>query len=171
MARHLIETDLSLITKCIQDKISAALADISSIHPDNLVTLETPSTESYFIYQKAHGYRCPAIFVEDGETDFRQAEWKSNFIDALATVYVTVKVEDYNMDLITLKAMRYQAALHEILDQTSLVSSDNAVSLKLRVKRIKPSGIYTYENSESSSTATFFKEYTLQLDVEHYENY
>jgi hypothetical protein len=103
--------------------------------------------------------------------DFRQATTQANFINAITSINVTVKVEDRKMELLVIKALRYQAALHEVLDQTTLASADGLVSLKVRVKNIKPSGIYTYGNSEADDTATFFKEYTLNLAVEHYENY
>lgn len=171
MARHLTETDLDLITACIKANIDTALADVSSIHPDQLVSMESPETSSYFNFYHAHGYRCPAIFVVDDGMDFRQSETKANHINAISSINVSVKVEDKDKTLLTKKALRYQAALHEILDQTPLANGDGTVKIYLRVKNIVPSGLYTYADSETDTTASFFFEYMLKLAVEHYENF
>ena len=171
MARKLTETDLKLIMAYIKANIATALAAIRVDRADPIVTTEPPPSESYFIFQKAKGYRCPAIFVEDAGMDFRQAEKKANHINALSSINVTVKVQDRKKYLLTIKALRYQAALHQLLDQTPLANSDGTVKLYLRVKRIKPSGLYTYDNSEEDDTADFFFEYMLELAVEHVENF
>ena len=169
--RQLTETAVSLISGYIQTNITAALASIASIHPNDEVTTESPSSESYFYFEPAHAYRCPAVWVVDDSMDFRQNETRANFINSMLSINVTVKVEDSDMSLLTLKAWRYQAALHSLLDQTPLVSADQAVSIKVRVKRIKPSGLYTYANPQPEEMATFYKEYMLQLDVEFFENF
>lgn len=171
MARHLTETAVTLLTTYIQDNIATALASIAAIRPDDLVSLEPPVNTSYFIAPKQHGYQCPAIFVIDDNTDFRQNEMKANFINALMKINVTVKVEDQDAYLLTLKAWRYQAALHQLLDQTPIDNGDSTVSLLSKVRRITPSGIYSYQNSESDTTASFFKEYELQLEVDFFENF
>ncbi len=171
MARHLTETDLNLITGYIQANIAGALSAIRISRNDPVVTTEPPPSESYFNYFKAHGYRCPAIFVIDDGMDFRQSEKKANHINAISSINVTVKVEDRKKELLVIKALRYQAALHQLLDQTPLVNSDHTVKLYLRVKKIKPSGLYTYGNSEEDDQALFFFEYMLELAVEHVENF
>ncbi len=171
MARHLTETDLDLITAHIQNNIASALAAIRINRNDPIVTTEPPPTDSYFNYFKAHGYRCPAIFVIDDGMDFRQQEKNANHINALSSINVTVKVEDRKKELLVIKALRYQAALHQLLDQTPLANNDNTVKLYLRVKKIKPSGLYTYGNSEEDDSASFFYEYMLELAVEHVENF
>lgn len=169
-ARQLSETGVQLIENYIKDNITAALAAVAAIRPGD-VTTESPSSESYFPYFKAHGYRCPAIFVVDDGMDFRQSETKANFINAMFSVNVSVKVEDKTMDLLTVKAWRYQAALHSLLDQTTLATQDGKVNLVSRVRKIEPDGPYTYGNDEADETATFFKEYMLKLDVEFFENF
>lgn len=169
--RYLTETAVQLIMTHIQSNITTALAAIAVIRPDNIVSLESPESDAYFYFAKAHGYRCPAIFVIDDDMDFRQQETKANFINALLGINVTVKVEDQDADYLTKKAWRYQAALHSLLDQTSLVSADSKVKLVSKVRRIRPTGMYTYENSEPDSTANFFKEYELQLEVDFFENF
>ena len=170
-SRQLTETAVTLIVQYLRTNINAALQAIALIHPDDLVTLEPPPSSSYFPFEKAHGYQCPAIFVVDDGMDFRQAEKGANYIDALLAVNVTVKVEDSDMTLLTMKAWRYQAALQSLLDQTPLASLDGKVKLYSKVKGIKPSGTYTYGNSEEDETATFFKEYTLNLAIDFFENF
>jgi len=133
--------------------------------------MEPPESENYFIAPKQHGYRCPAVFIIDENTDFRQTETKANFINAVMNINVTIKVEDQNSALLTIKAWRYQAALHQVLDQTPIASADSAVKILSKVRRITPSGIYSYQNSEADSTASFYKEYELQLEVDFFENF
>ncbi len=174
MARHLTETALTLITDLIKKEIGGALQKIRTIRPDNTVTTEIPPTESYFNYPEAHGYRCPAIFVIDKPNvgmDFRQGEIGANHINALLNIDVSVKVEDRLKRLLVLKALRYQAALHQILDQTPLASSDGKVKLYSRVKRIVPSGLYTYTEDEKDTKAVFYFEYRLELEVDFFENF
>jgi len=168
--RLLAEEAINLIVSTIQTNIASALSSVSAYWNDGLVTMEPPPSGSYFIYPKAHGYQCPAIFViDEGPHDFRQAENQSNFINARMAINVSVKIEDQTADTITIKAWRYASALHQILDQANLASSDGTVKIVVKVKRMKPGGLYTLANDESDSTAQFFKEYELYCDVDFFE--
>ena len=171
MARQLTETAVTQIKTLIKSNIGQALIDVRTYRADAKVSTEPPPTESYFIAPEEHGYECPAIFIIDGGTDFRQSSEKSNCINALMSIDVSVKVEDRDKYLLTTKAWRYQAALHKVLDLTRLASLDGTTTLFIRVKRIKPSGVYAYANAEKDSTASFFFEYTLNLEVEYIENF
>jgi hypothetical protein len=168
--RLLAEAAVDLIVTAIQTNITAALANVRSYWHDGEVTTESPPTGSYFIYPKARGYRCPAIFViDEGPHDFRQSELKSNFVNAKLSINVSVKIEDKDAYKLTLKAWRYASALHQILEQATLVSSDNTVKIVVIVKRAKPGPLYAVENDDSDQTAAFFKEYVFYCDVEFYE--
>jgi hypothetical protein len=168
---HLLaEAAVCLIVDTIKANIQLALQDVRVYWSDGKVTTEVPPTESYFIYPKAQGYRCPAIFVIDEGTDFRLSTTNSNFINALMSINVSVKIEDKDAYKLALKAWRYASALHAILEQANLVSPDNTVSIKIKVKRSKPGPLYTIENDDPDTSAQFFKEYELFCDVEFYEN-
>lgn len=169
---HLLaEAAVGLIKDAIKANITDALAQVRSYWHDGKVTTEVPPTESYFIYPNAHGYRCPAIFIIDqGPHDFRQGSTQSNFINASLSINVSVKIEDRDAYKLTLKAWRYASALHSILEQANLVSSDKTVKIVVKVVRMKPGPLYTLANDEADSTAQFFKEYELYCDVEFYEN-
>jgi hypothetical protein len=169
---HLLaEAATCLILDTIKANIQTALGEVRNYWSDGKVTTEIPPTESYFIYPKAQGYRCPAIWVIDEGTNFRLSETQSNFINALMSINVSVKIEDKDAYKLALKAWRYASALHAILDQANLVSPDNAVSIKIKVKSTKPGPLYAIENSDPDTTAQFFKEYELFCDVEFYENF
>lgn len=166
----LSEAAICLIIDTIKANIGQALADVRTYWADGKVTTEVPPQNSYFIYPSAQGYRCPAIFVIDDNTDFRQSVVNANFINASMSINVTVKVEDKDQYKLALKSWRYASALHSILDQANLVNSDNAVKLVVRVRRLKPGPMYTIPNDDADTTAQFFKEYELSCDVDFYEN-
>jgi hypothetical protein len=167
----LSEAAVTLIINSIKANIATALASVRGYYHDGAVTTEVPPTTSYFIYPKAHGYACPAIFVIDDTTDFRQSEKLANFIDAKMSINVSVKIEDIDQTSLTVKGWRYVSALHSILEQSSLVSADSTIKLTIKVKRVKPGDMYVLGNAEADSTATFFKEYTLYCDVEFFESF
>lgn len=171
MARRLSEEATILTLDYLKANIATALAAVRTDRADAKVTTEPPPTNSYFVYPKAHGYKCPAIFVIDDGMDFRQPETKANFVNSKFSLVVSVKVEDKDLEKLTFKAWRYQAALHQLLDLTELASSDNLVKLNIVVSSIKPSGIYTIPNAEPDSTATFFKEVTLRCTVNYFEGF
>lgn len=166
---HLLaEAAVFLIQDTIKANIEGALATVRAYYDDGKVTTEPPPTTSYFIYPKAHGYRCPAIFIIDDTTDFRLSQKQANYINAAITINVSLKVEDKDQYKLAVKAWRYVAALHSILDQATLVSADETIKLVVKVERAKPGPMYTLEDSDAE-TAQFFKEYVLQCQVEFYE--
>jgi hypothetical protein len=165
----LSEAAVTLITNTIKTNIAGALASVRNYAADGAVTTEVPA--SYFIYPKATGYRCPAVFVVDENTDFRQANMEANFIDARMSINVTVKVEDKDQNALTIKSWRYASALQSILEQSNLVSPDGKVKLSIKVRRIKPGPMYVLAESEAETSASFFKEYDLFLDVDFFESF
>ena len=167
----LSEEAVNLILTSIKTNIAPALASIRSYWDDGTVTTEPPPTSSYFIYPKAQGYRCPAIWVVDEGTDFRKSETKANFIDALMSINVSVKVEDKDQYKLAIKCWRYVSALYSILEESNLVSSDGAVKIVVKVNRVKAGPMYTIENDDPDVTAQFFKEYELFCDVEFYQGF
>ena len=168
---HLLtEAACGLIVDTIKTNIVAQLALVRTYWADAKVTTEPPPTESYFIYPKARGYRMPAIFVEDDGTEFQQAQAEANYIHAKMSINVSVKVEDKDQYKLMLKSWRYASALHAILEQANLASSDNSVKLVVKVTRIKPTSMYTIANDDADQTAQFFKEYVLFCEVEFWEN-
>lgn len=171
MARQLSETAISLVVAYLKANMATALSGVRTYHADAKVTTEAPPSQSYFIYPKAHGYKCPAIFVIDDGMDFRQPELKANFIDAKLSLVVSVKVEDRDAEKLTYKAWRYQAALHQLLDLTELASADKLVKLSIVVSSIKPSGIYTLATAQPDEQASFFKEYVLRCTVNYFEGF
>jgi hypothetical protein len=168
--RLLTEAAIFMIQDRIKSEITLALSKVRTYYHDGQVTTESPSNESYFIYPKAQGYRCPAIYVEDAGFDFRQGETKANFVNAKASINVSFKVEDKDQYKLTLKCFRYISAMHQILEQANIVNADKSVKLVVQVKSVKPGPMYTLTESEPDSTAQFFKEYVFYCDVDFYEN-
>lgn len=162
----MIEKDVDLILEYVQANLPAALAAVRAQRADKLVTTENP--QSYFIYPKARGYKTPAVFVIGEAMDFNQEGFGSNFVPAVSTVNVSVLVEDRNADLLTRKVYRYLSALHEVLEQATLQSSDDEVKIFVRVSRSQISPLYS--NSDKESETVFRKEAALYLTVEHREN-
>lgn len=167
-ARKLTEGTVNLLTDCIKTNIAAALTAVQA-DSDHSVTTEPPKT--YFIYAGAVGFRTPAVFVIADDMDFKQQERQANFINAMLRVNVTILVEDRNSELLTRRCWRYQSALHSVLDETQLTSSDNKLKIVSVVRRASYSPTYSKTVDKNSPEAVFRKEVLIECDVEHYENY
>lgn len=168
--RWLSEQTIGLIQKAIKADIGAALIAVRVQRADFVVTTEAPSNQSYFIYEGAKGYRCPAIFTIIDSFDMLNLDRGANFIAGRARVIVSVIVEDRKLDLLTVKAWRYQSALHSVLHLASLTSADSKVRLECKVERVLFSHEFSDALDSDAPTGVFRKEVALHLDVEHYEN-
>lgn len=167
-ARKLLEGDVDLILTHIKTNIAAALADVRADRTDPIVTTEPP--KSYFIYPMAVGYKTPAVFVIGDSMQFMQPNGP-NFIKALSSINVTVLIEDRTAERLTIKAFRYMAALHEVLEQTNLQTADNKLKIVCKVTRAENSPLYSTKEDESAPDNVFRKEVSLFLEVDHWENF
>lgn len=167
-APWLAEGTVVLIQNFIKANIVNALTSVRTQRNDAQVNLTEPLT--YFIYETAKGYKTPAIFVICEDFDFRLSENQANHINGTARVNVTVVVEDREKSQLTYKCWRFQSALHELLAQTALTSTDNRLKLTVAVKRASFSPVYS-SAAERGTAAVFRKEVMLELDVFHRENY
>jgi hypothetical protein len=165
-SRKLAEVATNLIIARIKSEIAAALADVRTDRVDGKVSTEVP--RNYFIYEKAIGFQAPAVFVICQEMDFRKAERGANHINAVSRFGVSVLIEDIDCDRLTIKAWRYQAALHKILDQTHLDDVDETMKIVVKVNNASFSPVFT---NAGESPNNFRKEVVLNCDVEHYESF
>lgn len=169
-ARNLAEGATTLIISQIQTNIDSALNSVATYFtgtgPGNGVSLENP--REYFFYEKPQGYMLPAVFVIPKDIDFSIDKNKSNFVNAQTKYMISVLVEDEDLERLTVKAWRYQSALHSVLDQTSMVSSDNSLQLKCVVYHATFSPTWTTEDGLKGS---FRKEVVLECEVTHLENF
>lgn len=165
--RQLIETDIDLIETQIKSNIATALADVRTQRADPTVSTEPPN--GYYIYEKSQAYRCPAVFIIGDRIDFKKLEKQANFIDAVSRINVTVLIEDKDAERLTIKAWRYQAALHEVLDQVQLTSADSRVKITIVVMNASFSPLYSLTQDPTAANAIFRKEVVLECDVHHYE--
>jgi hypothetical protein len=163
--RFLSETIVTQVQKQIKDNISAALADIRTDRIDAKVTTEPP--QSYFIYEKAKGFRTPACFTILRQINFQKDTLGANHITGRANMNVTVVIEDKDAEKLSIKAWRYQAALHEVLDQKVLTVTDKA-KLFLIVDDALFSPIYTAQIANGPE-GVFRQEMALDLRIEHRE--
>lgn len=166
VVRHLVESACDAIIDQLKAALPAALVDIRANRGDNLVTMEPP--RDYFVYPKAKGYRTPAVFVIGDRIDFLKAQKGANHVNAAVRVNVTVLVEDKDAERLMRKSYRYQAAMHQVLDQQPLMTSDNQARLTIVVQNASFSGLYS--NMEAGSPAAVFRqEIALECDVFDYE--
>lgn len=168
-ARKLLEGDVNLIIAEIKSKISSALADTRADRNDAAVSTESPSTQSYFTYARATGYKLPAVFVIGESMNFQQSAGP-NFVKSIDHINVTVVIEDKWADKLVTKAFRYMAALHEILEQANLTTSDNKLKIVCKIVRAENSALYSTKQDEQSAENVFRKEVSLYLEVEHWES-
>lgn len=167
-SRLLTEFTVNMITDKIKADIAAALAEVRTDRNDPIVSTAPP--KKYFIYDHAKGYDCPYVYVICNTHKMNNAERGANHLNTTAIVHVSVVVEDRVKDLLVIKSWRYQAALHKILHETELTSSDNLVTLKIKVSEMGFSPEYSGLEDKSASGSVFRKEVVLSCEVEHYEN-
>ena len=166
-AYQLSEITADLIEMSIRSNIAAALANVRSQRLDPTVTTEVP--KEYFQYEAAHVYRAPAIFTIIKDQTPRDSIMGANHVNMMSDVVVAVVIEDRLARLLVKKSYRYQAALFQLLHQTTLTTADDSVRLFLRVQNMQFSGVINLKNAKASD-AVFRKEVSLRLQVEHIEN-
>jgi hypothetical protein len=167
-SRRLAEITVKLIEAHIKANIATALAEVRTDRADAAVTTEVP--KSYFKYELAEGYRAPAVFTICDSIQSRNVEKQANFLACMATVRVSVIVEDRLKDSLVVKSWRYQAALHKLLHLVDLISADSKVKIVSKVEEILFSPEFTDTKDPSAPQSVFRKEVLLLLNVEHYEN-
>lgn len=165
-AAQLSERTRSLILSYIKNNIGAELAAIRADRQDPSVSTEPP--KSYFDYEGAHTYQCPAIFIVI-DSFVPMDKQGPNHVNAVVTAYVTAVVEDREAELLVKKTERYQAALFKILQWADYVDIEDNVKLWSEVVRCRFSALYT-KDLPADQVGRFRKEVSLELAVKHWEN-
>jgi hypothetical protein len=165
--RYLAEGAIRYMETYIQTNIGSALDNVAQNVGTPKVSLEAP--RSYFYYEQPQAYECPAIILVMDDMDFKIEERKSNFLNAQDRINVSVVVEDQDKDTVVVKAWRYQSALHYVLDEATITSSDSAMNLRCVVQRARFSD--TYQLEEDRGPGSFRKEVLLECGVTHLEKY
>ena len=171
-AAQLSERTRSLVLQAIKDNIDAELAVIRTDRDDPTVNTNPP--RSYFNFDGALTYQCPAVFVV--VEDFTLLDEQGpNFVNATVKVNVTVVTEGQaeangNVGGLTIQCERYQAALFKILQWTEYVDNADNVKMFSRVKRCFFSPTYTKKATPQGVMGNFRKEVCLELEVKHWEN-
>jgi len=165
-ATQLAEKTRALLMATIKADIVAELADIRTDRADPQVSSEPP--RSYFIFDGAITYQCPAVFVVVDSIEFPDDQTGPNFVNARVRTYVSVVVEDREEDKLTLKTERYQAALFKILHWRTLEDVPKNVKIFSRILRCEFSPLYT--KKRDGGLSDFRKEVAIELEVKHFEN-
>lgn len=168
-AVQLTERARGLILTQIKNNIASELAAIRTDRADNTVSTEPPNTQSYFIFDGAHTYQCPAIFVVSDTVEVPDERIGSNYVNAVMKFFVSAVVAAQIESSVTIKAERYQAALFKILHQTVINDSTDNVKIYILCKRIQFSEVYT-KSRKGDNMADFRKEVAIELEVKHWEN-
>jgi hypothetical protein len=167
--RKLAEGTVTNMITYIQSNISAAL-DTVGANATTPPSVNIPNPKEYFIFPKPHGYQLPAIFVLCDDFDFNIDKMKSNFVNATVKVNVSAVIEGQTEDETTYVTWRYLSALHSVLDQTPIISTDNLLKLVVVVYHASFSPLYMRTESNGDG-GKFRKEIVLKCDVTHLENY
>ncbi len=164
--RHLGETTVLSIRDHIKTNIAGILASLRTERGDAKVSTEPP--QSYFIYERAKQYKTPACFVVLRDMDFQKSATGANHITARAGVTVSIVVEDKDREKLTIKAWRYQAALHELLDQTILDVTGTKIFLIVQDASFSP--IFTVDTA-ATSDGVFRQEMALSVEAQGREGF
>lgn len=164
-AEQLVEKTRDLLLTALKEDIGSALAAIRTDRDDPIVTTEPP--RSFYIYDGASTYQCPAVFCVVDSAEFPESQLGPNHINALVKIYVSVVVEDREAKLLTIKSERYQAALFRILHRRHLENQPKNLKIYSRVLRTQFSPLFT---KERENAGVFRKEVSLELEVKHFEN-
>jgi hypothetical protein len=164
--RHLVETAVDLVVDKLKADLPDALNDIRINRADNLVTMEPP--KGYYTYPRSQGYRCPIVFVIGDRIDFLKAQRQANHVNAAIRLNISVMVEDKDSDRLMRKSYRYQAAIHQVLDQAVLQSADNLARMTVVIQNASFSPLYS--NLEAGDPQSVFRqEIALECDVYDFE--
>ncbi len=166
-AAQLSERTRILILNLIKASISTELTAIRTDRNDNHVHTEPPL--SYFIFDGAHTYQCPAVFVIVDSGEIPDEKTGTNYVNAIMKMYVTVVVEGQEETALTIKAERYQSALFKILHQTTITDTTDNVKIYSLCKRFQFSQLYT-KSRAAENMGNFRKEVAIELEIKHYEN-
>lgn len=166
--QYLAEGAVRYMVDYIKANIGAALDNVSQNVGVPQVQLNNPL--NYFIYEQPDAYQCPAVIVIMDDMDFKIEERKSNFVNAQDKINVSIVVEDQDQSLLTVKAWRYQSALHALLDGSTITSPDDAMVLKCFVYRARFSSVYA-RPEDTPSVGAFRKEVLLECGVTHFEKH
>jgi hypothetical protein len=166
-ARYLMEGAVDLIESYIQTNLPGALDAQSAYYTDG-INLENP--REYFIYPKSKGLQPPCVFVIGDALDFKISENKSNFVNGEDRINVSIVAEDTDETRLTRKVYRYQAALHQVLDEAEIISLDSQLKIVVVVYNAAFSDIYMRKETTGDG-GNFRKEVSLQCRVAHFENF
>lgn len=173
-SRRLVEYTCTLMRDKILSDLKAALDQVWSDRADEMnwpLTLEMPEAASIFFHTPAQVMKAPALFIIAEDSNYRKREKAANHINSLDRVNVAIVVEDRTQELLTKKAWRYHAALHQVLDQAILTSSDQTTRLAVVVTNSVFSPHYSDSKNPASDSSTFRQEFALECSVEHWENF
>lgn len=163
---QLVEETRDLILDTIKAEIAAALTAIATDRADPSVTTNPP--QSFFIFDGAHTYQCPAIFCVVDSMEIPEPQTGANFVSGIVRMFVSAVIEDQEADRLTIKSERYQAALFGILHHRTLENVPKNVKLWSRVVRLEFSPLYT--STRGGNMGEFRKEVSLELEVKQFEN-
>lgn len=166
-AAQLTERTRALILTQIQNNIVAELAAIRLDRNDNTINLDSP--QSYFIFDRAHTYQCPAIFVVVDSGEVPDEKTTTNYISCVMKIFVSAVLEGKQEDSLVRKTERYQSALFKILHETVISDPADTTKIYIRCKRFQFSQLYT-RSRRNDNMSDFRKEVSIELEVEHWEN-
>jgi hypothetical protein len=162
----LSEGTVTLIAAQLQANYKAALVAVSTARADNRTSLEEP--RSYFLFDTAKQYQCPAVFIDCPEFD-HAPESGQNYIKAIARVTIAVVCEEQTQELLTYKLWRHTSALFNMLNLADLVAGN--LKCHVIVKRQAFSDQYMRKSETEESDNVFRKEVLFELEVVHQENF
>lgn len=165
--RHLVETVVKGIEDLLKSNLPTALTDIRINRNDAFVTLEPP--RDYFIYPKAQGYRTPCVFIIGDRIEFQKIQKAANHINASVRVNLTCLVEDKDAERLMIKSYRYQAAIHEVLDQIQFMSTDGKAKTTVIIESAIFSPLYSNAGEVGNPQAVFRREIGLELNCQLFE--
>jgi len=164
---QLSEITRDLVLNQIKTNIASELALVRSDRADVKLNLIPP--KSYFIFDGAHTYQLPAIFLVVDSGEIPEDRTGANFVNATMKLYCSAVVEASGEESLTILCDRYQAALFRLLHQCTINDTTVNVKLYVRVVRFRFSEIYT-KSRKQENVANFRKEVALELEVKHFEN-
>ena len=141
-------------------------ADLDGITAERDAEVTTSPFEEFFISEESQAEQTPALYLIAGDFNQDQAAGGNHIIGTLLMNFICL-VEAQDSELLTLKAERYTAALHETLDKECLVSANGKQKIVIKVKGVSTSP--TFQNEENDGV--FLKEGLLETEVEIRENF
>ena len=153
------------IISLLENNMEASLVYIRTDRNDAHVP--TPKPAKYYISSSFNPNFLPAVWVVADREDFQLEMKGANHLNYNLKVNISLVCESKDAEEATRAIYRYKSAMHMVLNQATIVPTDNLYKCTVTVDASRYSPLFTSDQTKN----LFRKEVVLDCSVLVYENY